>query len=115
MTFKSVQKEYYITLFVCSHLIKDLDHAHAVTYQHCEGVKEQHQSGNTRLDAQVAFVDDDSQKHLNYWTERLPKGSNNILQAETSAVLAIATKIGNASPSGCAESVRIICSSAQSA
>ena len=38
--------------------IKNLEHVDAVASQHCEGVEEQHYSGNTRVGAQAALVND---------------------------------------------------------
>ena len=42
---------------LASTFIENLEHANAMTSHHCEGAKEQHQSGNIRVGAQVAFVD----------------------------------------------------------
>ena len=38
--------------------IEKLEQMNAAVFQHCEDANEQCQSGNTGLDAQVAFVDD---------------------------------------------------------
>ena len=38
--------------------MENLEYMSAEIYQHCEGIKEQCQSGNTEWDTQVAFVDD---------------------------------------------------------
>ena len=66
---------------------RNQEHTNAVASQHCEGVKEQHQSVNTRLGAQVAFVDGYPCKKL--LNREASKGSNDIPQLGTSAVLAI--------------------------
>ena len=44
--------------------IENLQHTNAAVSQHCEGVKEQCQSGSTGLDVQVAFTDDYPQKNV---------------------------------------------------
>ena len=57
--------------------------------QHCEDAEEQCQSGNTRLDVQVAFVDDCPQQMSKLLDRVAPKGFHNIPQVGTSAVLVI--------------------------
>ena len=39
-------------------IIENLEYKNTEISQPCEGVKEQCQSGNTKLDTQVAFIDD---------------------------------------------------------
>ena len=67
---------------------KNQEHTNAVASQHCEGVKEQHPSVNTRLGAQVAFVDDYPCKSSELLNREASNGSNDIPQVGTSAVLA---------------------------
>ena len=51
-------------------------------------VKEQCHSGNTKWDAQVAFVDDYPQKASEMLDRKVPKGINNVPEVGTSAMLA---------------------------
>ena len=60
-----------------------------VASKHCEGVKEQHQSGNTRLGVQVAFIDDYPWKTSELLDREVPKGRNNIPQVGISTALVI--------------------------
>ena len=69
--------------------IKNPDHMNAAAPQHCEGVKEQHQSGNTRLDAQEALWMITHKKISKLLDREASKGSNNIPEVGTSVVLAI--------------------------
>ena len=85
--------------------IQNPKHVNASVSQHCEGAKEQHQSARTRLDVQVAFIDDYPRKTSELLDREAPKGSNNVSQVGISAVLA--KKVGNTSPSGCTESAEL--------
>ena len=59
----SLRNSSRLACVLASTFIENLEYANAAVSQHCEGVKEQCQSGNNELDAQVAFVDDYPQKH----------------------------------------------------
>ena len=69
--------------------IKNLEYANAAASPHCESVKEQHQSGNTELHVQIAFIDYYPQKMFELLDRKDPKGSTNVPQVGTSAVLGI--------------------------
>ena len=69
--------------------IKNLEYVNAAAYQHYEGVEEQHQSGNTEMGAQVEFVDDYLQKISELLDREAPRGSKDVPQVGTSAVLVI--------------------------
>ena len=69
-----------------------LENSHCVNsmaFQHCEGVKEQYQSGNTGFGGQVAFVDDYPLKMSELLDRETSKGSDDVSQVGTSAVLVI--------------------------
>ena len=70
-------------------LIENLKHMNAAASQHCEVAKEQHQSGNTGMDAQVAFLDDYPWKMSELLDREVLKGSNDVPQIGTSVVLGI--------------------------
>ena len=55
-----------------------MEHANAVASQHGEGAKEQYQSGNTGLGAQVALLDDYPHKMSELLDREVPKCSKNV-------------------------------------
>ena len=69
-------------------LIKNPEHMNAVASQHGEGAG-QPQAGSTRLGAQVAFMDDYTQKISELLDREAQEGSKDIHQVGTLAVLAI--------------------------
>ena len=58
--------------------IENHEDMNAVASQHCEGMKEQHQSGNTGLGAQVAFMDAYPWKTSELLNIEVSKGSNDV-------------------------------------
>ena len=96
--------------------IENMEHANAVAFQHSEGAKEQLQSGNTGLGAQVALPDDHPHKMSELLDRKVPKCSNKCslsMYVHCIGDKARATKFGNPTPSSSPESARIICSSAE--
>ena len=74
-------------------IIANLKHLNAVPSQLSEVVKEQPESGSTRLHAQVAFVDEYPLRTSELLDRETPEGNKGIPEAETSAVLTIKQEV----------------------